>query len=149
VLFVLHPTERAICDANQSGDWNKSAYVLLLKGKGFKTLIAGDIDDRIWAELCQWASREITVRTLISGICVFKASHHGRRSGCCGADWLRLTNPDNIVISEAYPKRTETKRMSTLTSVAGVCTPEIRRSRRRTFLNKGAVFSWRTVSAQL
>lgn len=99
-LFVLHPTERAVSSANQSGEWNNSAYVLLLKEKGFKALLAGDIDDGIWAELCQWASRDSAVRNLVSSICVFKTSHHGRRSGYCGADWLRLTNPGNIIISK-------------------------------------------------
>jgi beta-lactamase superfamily II metal-dependent hydrolase len=99
-LFVLHPTEQAVRDANQAGEWNNAAYVLLLKEGGFKALIGGDIDDGVWEELHGWANRSDTARALVSGICVFKASHHGRRSGYCGADWLNLTKPKEIVISK-------------------------------------------------
>ncbi len=99
-LYVLHPTQQAVRDANEAGEWNKAAYVLLLKEAGFKALIAGDIDDGVWEELYEWASQNSTARSLVSGICVFKVSHHGRRSGYCGADWLNLTNPKEIVISK-------------------------------------------------
>jgi beta-lactamase superfamily II metal-dependent hydrolase len=99
-LYTLHPTEQAVRDANRTGEWNNAAYVLLLKERGFKALIAGDIDDGVWEELHVWASRDRTARDLVSGICVFKVSHHGRRSGYCGADWLNLTNPNEIVISK-------------------------------------------------
>lgn len=99
-LYVLHPTEQAVRDANQTEEWNNAAYVLLLKERGFKALIAGDIDDGVWKELYNWASQNSTARALVSGICVFKVSHHGRRSGYCGADWLNLTKPDYVVISK-------------------------------------------------
>jgi beta-lactamase superfamily II metal-dependent hydrolase len=99
-LFVLHPTEQALRDANRTGEWNNAAYVLFLRERGFKTLIAGDVDDGVWEELCAWASRDDAARALVSGICVFKVSHHGRRSGYCGANWLNLTTPKEIVISK-------------------------------------------------
>lgn len=99
-LYTLHPTQEAIRNANSSGEWNNSAYVLLLKDRGFKALIAGDIDDGVWQELHTWASRNSMARALFSNICVFKVSHHGRRSGYCGANWLHLTNPKEIVISK-------------------------------------------------
>jgi competence protein ComEC len=99
-LYVLHPTPQAIADANQSEDWNHAAYVLLLKFASFKALIAGDVDDSVWEELYDWASRDNTARGLVSNITVFKVSHHGRRSGYCGSDWLNLTNPKEIVISK-------------------------------------------------
>lgn len=99
-LYVLHPTQQAVTDANRSGEWNNAAYVLLLQEQGFKGLIAGDIDDGVWKELYDWATCNSTARSLVSGICVFKVSHHGRRSGYCGADWLNLTNPKEIVISK-------------------------------------------------
>jgi len=99
-LFVLHPTEQAVKDANQAGEWNNAAYVLLLKEGGFKALITGDIDDGVWEELHTWASRTETARALVSGVPVFKVSHHGRRSGYCGANWLNLTKPKEIVISK-------------------------------------------------
>jgi beta-lactamase superfamily II metal-dependent hydrolase len=99
-LYVLHPTREAVYYANQSGDWNHVAYVLLLKFKSFKALIAGDVDNGVWEELYDWASRDNTARDLVSNITVFKVSHHGRRSGYCGSDWLNLTNPKEIVISK-------------------------------------------------
>ncbi len=99
-LYTLHPTEEAVRDANQTEQWNNAAYVLLLKERGFKALIAGDIDDGVWEELYEWASRNSVARTLVSDICVFKVSHHGRRSGYCGANWLNLTKPKEIVISK-------------------------------------------------
>jgi competence protein ComEC len=99
-LFILHPTEQAVKAANQAGEWNNAAYVLLLQERGFKAFIAGDIDDGVWEELYAWASRNAAARTLVSGICVFKVSHHGRRSGYCGTDWLSLTMPKEIVISK-------------------------------------------------
>jgi beta-lactamase superfamily II metal-dependent hydrolase len=99
-LFVLHPTQQAVRDANHAGEWNNAAYVLLLKEGGFKALIAGDIDDGVWEELYDWVSSDSDARSLVSGIWVFKVSHHGRRSGYCGAKWLKLTNPKEIVISK-------------------------------------------------
>jgi competence protein ComEC len=99
-LYVLHPTPQAIAHANRSGDWNHAAYVLLLKFASFKALIAGDVDDDVWEELYNWASRNNIARDLVSNITVFKVSHHGRRSGYCGRNWLNLTNPREIVISK-------------------------------------------------
>jgi len=99
-LIVLHPTEGALRDANRTGEWNNAAYVLMLKEGMFKALIAGDVDDGVWQELHDWASRNSNARALVSNITVFKVSHHGRRSGYCGADWLNLTNPEQIVISK-------------------------------------------------
>jgi competence protein ComEC len=99
-LYVLHPTPQAIAHANRSGDWNHAAYVLLLKFALFKALIAGDVDDDVWEELYNWASRNNIARDLVSNITVFKVSHHGRRSGYCGRNWLNLTNPQEIVISK-------------------------------------------------
>jgi beta-lactamase superfamily II metal-dependent hydrolase len=99
-LYVLHPTRQAIAHANRSGDWNHAAYVLLLKFASFKALIAGDVDDDVWEELYNWASRNNITRDLVSNITVFKVSHHGRRSGYCGRNWLNLTNPQEIVISK-------------------------------------------------
>lgn len=99
-LYTLHPTEQAVRDANQTEQWNNAAYVLLLKERGFKALIAGDIDDGVWEELYNWASRHGSARALVSDICVFKVSHHGRRTGYCGANWLSLTKPNEIVISK-------------------------------------------------
>jgi len=58
------------------------------------------IDDGVWEELYEWASENFKVRQLVSKITVFKVSHHGRRSGYCGADWLNLTQPQEIVISK-------------------------------------------------
>ncbi len=99
-LYVLHPTQQAVRHVNQTGEWNNAAYVLLLKEEGFKVLIAGDIDDGVWEELYQWANSDKQAHDLVSGICVFKVSHHGRRSGYCGKNWLNLTKPREIVISK-------------------------------------------------
>lgn len=99
-LYVLHPTERAVEEANEKKEWNNAAYVLLLREGNFKVLIAGDIDDGVWEELYNWASQDNRARSLVSGISVFKVSHHGRRSGYCGANWLNLTKPKEIVISK-------------------------------------------------
>jgi beta-lactamase superfamily II metal-dependent hydrolase len=99
-LFVLHPTQQAVRDANQAGQWNNAAYVILLKHGMIKALIAGDVDDGVWEELYDWANSDSDARSLVSGIWVFKVSHHGRRSGYCGAKWLKLTNPKEIVISK-------------------------------------------------
>jgi len=99
-LYVLHPTQQAVDHANRSGDWNHAAYVLLLKFASFKALIAGDVDDDVWEKLYNWASRNNIARDLVSNITVFKVSHHGRRSGYCGRNWLNLTNPQEIVISK-------------------------------------------------
>lgn len=99
-LYVLHPTEQAVRDANRTGKWNNAAYVLLLKEAEFKALIAGDVDDNVWEELYEWASRNGAARALVSDICVFKVSHHGRHNGYCGANWLNQTTPKEIVISK-------------------------------------------------
>jgi len=99
-LYVFHPTKQAVQEANRTQEWNNLSYVLLLKEGNFKALIAGDIDDGVWEELYEWASENFKVRQLVSKITVFKVSHHGRRSGYCGADWLNLTQPQEIVISK-------------------------------------------------
>jgi hypothetical protein len=104
-LYVLHPTEEAVAAANRSEEWNNAAYVLLLQDARFKALIAGDIDDSVWEELYDWARRNSIARALVSNITVFKVSHHGRRSGYCGSDWLNLTSPQEIVISKGSVPR--------------------------------------------
>lgn len=97
---MLHPTPEALWKANYKQEWNNTSYVLLLKERGFKALIAEDIDDGVWEELYEWASRNSAARALVSDICMFRVSHHGRRSGYCGANWLHLTKPKEIVISK-------------------------------------------------
>jgi beta-lactamase superfamily II metal-dependent hydrolase len=105
-VYVLHPTEEAVKEANESDKWNNASYVLLItsgrvvKEKEFKALIAGDIETSVWKELYEWANTDETTRALVSNITVFRVSHHGRRTGYCGTDWLKLTNPKDIVISK-------------------------------------------------
>jgi hypothetical protein len=111
--MVLHPTKEAVKEANESGKWNNASYVLLItsyvqqvkqgrvvKEKEFKALIAGDIETSVWEELYEWSSTDETTKALVSNITVFRVSHHGRRSGYCGTDWLKLTKSKDIVISK-------------------------------------------------
>ena len=105
-VYVLHPTEDAVKEVNKSCKWNNASYVLLItsgrvvKEKEFKALIAGDIETSVWEELYEWANTDETIKALVSNITVFRVSHHGRRTGYCGTDWLKLTNPKDIVISK-------------------------------------------------
>jgi len=105
-VYVLHPTKEAVKEANKSDKWNNASYVLLItsgrvvKEKEFKALIAGDIETSVWEELYEWANTDETIKALVSNITVFRVSHHGRRTGYCGTDWLKLTNPKDIVISK-------------------------------------------------
>ena len=112
-VYVLHPTEEAVEEVNKSGKWNNASYVLLItsyvqqvkqgrvvKEKEFKALIAGDIETSVWQELYEWANTYETIKALVSNITVFRVSHHGRRTGYCGEDWLKLTKPKEIVISK-------------------------------------------------
>jgi beta-lactamase superfamily II metal-dependent hydrolase len=112
-VYVLHPTEEAVKEANESDKWNNASYVLLItsyvqqmkqgrvvKEKEFKALIAGDIETSVWEELHEWANTDETIKALVSNITVFRVSHHGRKTGFCGEDWLNLTKPKEIVISK-------------------------------------------------
>jgi beta-lactamase superfamily II metal-dependent hydrolase len=105
-VYVLHPTKEAVKEANESGKWNNASYVLLItsgrvvKEKEFKALIAGDIETSVWEELHEWANTDETIKALVSNVTVFRVSHHGRRTGYCGTDWLKLTKPKEIVISK-------------------------------------------------
>jgi competence protein ComEC len=112
-VYVLHPTKEAVKEANESGKWNNASYALLItsyvqqvkqgrvvKEKEFKALIAGDIETSVWEELYKWANTDETIKALVSNITVFRVSHHGRRSGYCGTDWLKLTKPKDVVISK-------------------------------------------------
>jgi len=105
-VYVLHPTKEAVKEANKSDKWNNASYVLLItsgrvvKEKEFKALIAGDIETSVWEELYEWANTDETIKALVSNITVFRVSHHGRRTGYCGEDWLKLTKPKDIVISK-------------------------------------------------
>jgi competence protein ComEC len=116
-VYVLHPTEEAVEEANKSNTWNNASYVLLIvqqakqgrvvKEKEFKALIAGDIETSVWEELYEWANTDETTKALVSNITVFRVSHHGRRTGYCGANWLKLTKPKDIVISKGSVQKDE------------------------------------------
>lgn len=99
-LYVLHPTEQAVKEANQAQDWNRLSYVLLLVHHNFKLLLGGDADDGSWQDIYDWASADPAAKSLLANITVFKVSHHGRRSGYCGANLLKLTSPQQIIISK-------------------------------------------------
>lgn len=104
-LYVLHPTRDAVMGANAAEDWNRISYVLLLQYKYFKLLLGGDADNDTWQEIFQWASSDPDAKSLLSNINVFKVSHHGRKTSYCGADILRLTSPQQIIISKGSVPR--------------------------------------------
>lgn len=109
-IYVLHPTEDYVAKANRKNDWNLSSYVLLFKNGTFKVLLGGDINQEIWKDIYNWTQKNDIARYLLSDIHIYKASHHGLKSGYCGNDILRLMNPKHIIISKengsidtAYP----------------------------------------------
>ena len=79
-LTVLCPTPELLKNANESGDYNDSSYVLLFtppksNGRKWKILFAGDSDDDSWNYIL--ANHKADV----SDIDVLFAPHHGRDSG--------------------------------------------------------------------
>jgi len=99
-IYILHPTDEIVKEANKAEDWNYLSYVVLVMYKGFKLLISGDTSDKAWEYIYEWTQENSDGNKLLSGITVFKAAHHGRNSSYCGIDMLNLMNPQKIVISK-------------------------------------------------
>jgi beta-lactamase superfamily II metal-dependent hydrolase len=100
-IYVLHPTKEIVKKINVSPSpkWNNLSYVFVLEYKYFKLLYCGDPEEEVWEDLYNWVTN-YRKEDWLRNIDVFKVSHHGRRSGYCGAKILNLAEPQLIVISK-------------------------------------------------
>lgn len=98
-LHILAPTERLIQEANNTGDYNDSSYVLLYtppkKGGGYwKFLFAGDSHDKTWEHILTHHKAEV------SNVDVLFAPHHGRDSAR-NYDFLDVLTPTVTLFGNA------------------------------------------------
>lgn len=100
-LWVLAPTQQLIKNANQTGNYNDSSFVLLYtppsQRKGsWKILFAGDSEDRTWEAIL--ANQE--TRSLVKNVDILFAPHHGRDSGR-SYEFLNLVSPKYTLFGNA------------------------------------------------
>lgn len=73
-FYVLAPTQELVKEANKSGDYNDSSYVILYNAHGGKVLFGGDAHDKTWQHV---TSKH---HSFVSNIDLLIAPHHGRKS---------------------------------------------------------------------
>lgn len=101
-IKILCPTPKLLKNANQSGDYNDSSYVILFtppksNGGRWKFLFAGDSDDDSWEYILSNHKKEVT------NIDVLFAPHHGRDSGR-NYDFLKILTPTVTLFGNASSK---------------------------------------------
>lgn len=103
-IYPISPTKALTDTANEGEDWNSLSYAILLHYKGFKLLLGGDVTTTVWEDIAQWIiANPTTAGNLLSGINVFRTSHHGRGSGYCGNPLLKFFNPQVIISDNSAP----------------------------------------------
>jgi beta-lactamase superfamily II metal-dependent hydrolase len=111
-IYSLSPTAKLVEESNISQEWNGISYIILLEYQGFKLLLGGDADDFVWDELLEWSNTDINVRNLLSDVSIFRAGHHGRKSSYCGNEFLKLINPQFIVLSKDFVPSDESGKLN-------------------------------------
>ena len=99
-VYVLNPSKFLLDEGNKIEDWNLLSYIILIEYEGLKLLLGGDASDAAWESVYNWTQKNAEAEKLLSGVTIFKVSHHGKNSSYCGAEILNLTNPQKIVISK-------------------------------------------------
>lgn len=79
LIHILAPTKELVEDANESGDFNDSSFVLLytppkVGGGHWKILFAGDSHDKSWEHIVA------NYKSLVTNVDILLAPHHGRDS---------------------------------------------------------------------
>ena len=90
---LYHSTAVRVTVLNGPGDDNSSSCVLLVESKGFKMLLAGDIDARRERELVRYWRGALTADVLV-------AAHHGSKTSTT-LTFLKWVDPKAAVISAA------------------------------------------------
>lgn len=98
-LKILAPTKELIDEANKSGDYNDSSYVILYKTKRddertFKILFAGDSHNKTWEFILDNYS------DTVANVDVLIAPHHGRDSDR-DYSFVKVLNPSVTLFGNA------------------------------------------------
>ncbi len=101
-LKILAPTRTLVKQANDSGNFNDSSYVLLYtpkkaNGGNWKFLFAGDSEDSTWEYILANFKDEV------ANVDVLFAPHHGRDSGR-SYEFLKTVNPKVTLFGNASSK---------------------------------------------
>lgn len=73
-LYILAPTAELVEEANKTGDFNDSSYVVLYRTTGGRILFSGDSHNKPWEYILDNHESDITNVDLLI------APHHGRKS---------------------------------------------------------------------
>ncbi len=96
-LFILSPTKELIAEANESGNYNNASYCLLFKTSCFKVIFAGDTEEAAWDNILK------KYKSMVTGIDLLIAPHHGRKTG--GNDiYLDILKPKFTLFGNADSK---------------------------------------------
>jgi len=96
-LFILSPTKELVDEANESGNYNNASYCLLFKTSCFKVIFAGDTEEAAWDSIL------IKYKSMVTGIDLLIAPHHGRKTG--GNDiYLDILKPKLTLFGNADSK---------------------------------------------
>jgi competence protein ComEC len=85
-LSILAPTSTLVAQANESGDYNDSSYVVLYRTNNHRILFAGDSHDATWEHILS------NYESSVKNVDVLIAPHHGRASDR-SYDFLDTVNP--------------------------------------------------------
>jgi competence protein ComEC len=101
-IQILCPSKELVAQANASGDYNDTSYVLLYRvtrkgGTPWKIIFAGDSDDHSWEHILKNHKDDV------SNIDVLLAPHHGRDSGR-SYEFLKTLNPRVTLLGNASSK---------------------------------------------
>ena len=96
-IYAFSPTPELIKQGNNAESWNDLSYIVLLQYGNFKILFGGDSSEKAWNDLLLWLPSDMRACQLLHNITIFKASHHGRKTGYCGDGLLSFLNPKAII----------------------------------------------------
>ena len=99
-IYAFSPTLELVNQGNRTDSWNDLSYIVLLQYGYFKILFGGDASEKAWDDLRLWLPSDAKACQLLKNITVFKASHHGRKSGYCGDELLDFLNPNVIICDD-------------------------------------------------
>lgn len=74
---------------------NNLSIVSFIEWSGFRIIFSGDLEESGWQKMLQ----KPDIRSKLTHINVFVASHHGRKTGCCD-DVFKICTPQIVVMSD-------------------------------------------------
>lgn len=98
-ISILSPTSGLISESNASGNWNNLSYVLRIDYGGRAVILGGDAEQKVWDSIESGWPAALPCD-------LFKASHHGRRSGYSATAVAKM-DPSIVICSVGKKPETD------------------------------------------